>query len=495
MNLATARSVGRAREVGVRKALGSERSALVAQFLTESMLLSYISIGISLLIAILALPFFNQLAGKQLVLPISSLTFWGIILVAGGAVGLLAGSYPAFFLSGFETIKVLKGRITSDGRGGLLRNGLVVFQFMISVMLIIGTLIIYRQLNYIQTKTLGFNKEEVLIINNAYTLGNQTEVFKQEMLAQPNVESGAVSSFLPTPSARNSYSFFPEGQSFGDKGTNMQYWGIDYDYLKTLDMHIVQGRDFSRDFPSDSSAIIVNESAVKLLGLSNPIGKRLITVTGEGLEDRIAYTIVGVVKNFHFESLRSNIGALTMVLQPRGGLMTFRLKTDEVQASVKAAEQLWKKMAPGQPFSYRFMNEDFDNVYRAEERIGRVFITFALLSILIGCLGLFGLATFTAEQRTKEIGVRKVLGASVASIVTLLSKDFLKLVLIAIVIASPIAWYAMNAWLADFAYKIDISWWIFALAGGLAVGIALLTVSFQSVRAALMNPVESLRSE
>ncbi len=494
MNLATARSASRAREVGVRKALGSERSGLVAQFLIESMLLSFISVGISLVLATLALPLFNQLAGQELTLPVSSPVFWGTLLLAGGVVGLLAGSYPAFFLSGFQTVKVLKGRITGAGGGGWLRNGLVVFQFMISVMLIVGTLVIYRQLDYIQTKALGFNKEEVLILDNTYTLGNQANAFRQEMLALPNVEIGTVTSFLPTPSNRSTNSFFPEGQS-GDKGTNMQYWGTDYDYVETLGMEILAGRNFSRDFPSDSSGVIVNETAVKLLGLSDPIGKRVSVITGENMADKLSYTIVGVVKNFHFESLRSNIGALSMVLSPGGGMMAFRLKTDDVQASIEKAEALWKKMAPGQPFAYRFMNDDFDNIYRSEARVGRVFITFALLSILIGCLGLFGLVTFTAEQRTKEIGVRKVLGASVGSIVTLLSKDFLKLVLVAIVIASPIAWYAMTTWLADFAYKIDISWWVFALAGLLAIGIALLTVSFQAVKAALMNPVESLRSE
>ena len=494
MNLATARSASRAREVGVRKALGSERSGLVAQFLLESMLLSFVSVGISLVLASLALPLFNQLAGQELILPVSSPVFWGVLLLAGGVVGLLAGSYPAFFLSGFQTIKVLKGRTTGAGGSGWLRNGLVIFQFMISVMLIVGTLVIYRQLNYIQTKALGFNKEEVLILDNTYALGNQANAFRQEMLALPNVEIGTVTSFLPTPSNRSTNSFFPEGKS-GDQGTNMQHWGTDYDYVKTLGMEIVAGRDFSRDFPSDSSGIIVNETAVKLLGLSDPIGKRVTAVTGEGSADRQTYSIIGVVKNFHFESLRSNIGALSMVLSPGGGSMAFRLKTDDVQASLKKAEALWKEMAPGQPFGYRFMNEEFDNVYRSEARVGRVFITFALLSILIGCLGLFGLVTFTAEQRTKEIGVRKVLGASVGSIVALLSKDFLKLVLVAIVIASPIAWYAMNAWLADFAYKIDISWWVFALAGLLAVGIALLTVSFQAVKAAIANPVESLRSE
>ncbi|HEV7347736.1 ABC transporter permease [Telluribacter sp.] len=495
MNLATARSSNRAREVGVRKALGSERSSLVAQFLTEALLLSFISLGLALIIAYLAMPLFNQLASKQLQVPTMSLSFWVILGVTGTAVGMLAGSYPAFFLSGFKTIKVLKGTLAAEGRGGQLRNTLVVFQFMISVMLIIGTIVIFRQLNYIQTKALGFNKDQVLLIDNAYALGTQTEAFKQEVLNLPQVESSTISYNMPTPSSRSDNTFYPEGQQ-EDKGMTMQNWPVDHDYVTTLNLEIVAGRDFSRDFPSDSLGMLVNESAVKLLGFTdNPIGKKVMTLNGPNPEDRVAYTIVGVIKNFHYESLRKNIGPVSMVLGRSPGIIALKLKTDDVMASMARVEQLWKRMAPGQPFEYRFMNDDFDSEYRAENRVGQIFVTFALLSILIGCLGLFGLAAFTAERRTKEIGVRKVLGASIGDIVTMLSRDFLKLVLIAIVIASPIAWYAMDKWLGDFAYKVDIQWWVFVVAGMLAVGIALFTVSFQSIKAALMNPVKSLKSE
>ncbi|WP_247233090.1 ABC transporter permease [Telluribacter sp. SYSU D00476] len=495
MNLATARSSNRAREVGVRKALGSERSSLVAQFLTEAMLLSFISLALALVLAYLAMPFFNQLASKQLEVPTVSPYFWAILLMTGAGVGLLAGSYPAFFLSGFQAIKVLKGKLVLEGRGGQLRNTLVVFQFMISVMLIIGTIVIFRQLNYIQTKTLGFNKEQVLLIDNAYALGTQTDAFKQETLNLPQVESSTISYYMPTPSSRSDNTFYPEGQQ-QDKGMSMQNWPVDHDYVRTLNLEIVAGRDFSRDFPSDSLGMLVNESAVKLLGFTgNPIGKKVMTLFGPNPEDQIAYTIIGVVKNFHYESLRKNIGPVSMVLGRSPGIIALKLKTDDMMASVASVEQLWKRMAPGQPFEYRFMNDDFDKEYRAEQRVGQIFVTFALLSILIGCLGLFGLAAYTAERRTKEIGVRKVLGASIGDIVTMLSRDFMKLVLIAIVIASPIAWYAMNRWLSDFAFKVDIQWWIFVAAGLLAVGIALLTVSFQSIKAALMNPVKSLKSE
>jgi putative ABC transport system permease protein len=495
MNLATARSANRAREVGVRKALGSERSSLVSQFLTESMLLSYISLGLALVLAFLTIPLFNQLAAKEISIPVSSVPFWLILVLMGAVVGILAGSYPAFFLSGFKTIKVLKGTLATEGKGGYLRNTLVVFQFMISVMLIIGTLVIYRQLNYIQSKSLGYNKEQVLIIDNGNALGTQKEAFRQEMLALPNVESITNSHFLPTPSSRSDSPLFPEGEMMQDKAVSMQYWRVDEDYAKTLGLKILKGRFFSRDFPSDSTAIVLNEEAVRMLGYADPIGKRVVTFGDIQTKEKVFYTIIGVVQNFHYESLRKNIGALNMTLGRDGGMFAVRLKTDDVLNSISKAEVTWKQMAPGQPFEYRFMNQDFDSTYRAEQRVGRIFITFALLSILIGCLGLFGLAAFTAERRTKEIGVRKVLGASVGNIATMLSRDFLKLVLIAILIATPVAWYGMKQWLADFAYKTDLQWWVFALAGVLAIAIALLTVSFQSIKAALMNPVKSLRSE
>ncbi|TDB65919.1 ABC transporter permease [Arundinibacter roseus] len=495
MNLATARSASRAREVGVRKVLGSKRSALVAQFLTESLLLSYLSLVLALLAAFALMPLFNQLAGKDITLPVQNPGFWLLLLLTGGIVGILAGSYPAFFLSGFQAIKVLKGRLVLEGKGGFLRNSLVVFQFVISVMLIVGTLIIYRQLNFIQAKSLGYSKDQVVLIENAYALGTQTEVFKQEILSQGYAESATMSDYLPTPSSRSDNMIFPEGQPIQDKGMSMQNWRVDEDYAKTLGIQVVEGRFFSKEFPSDSSAIVLNEEAVRMFGFDDPIGKKLVTNTGPQDSSQPAYTVIGVVKDFHFESLHSPIGPLNMILGNSPGKFAFRLNASESGATIKKAEALWKRMAPGQPFEYRFMDQDFDKTYRAEQRIGRIFITFALLSILIACLGLFGLAAFTAEHRTKEIGVRKVLGASVATIVAMLSGDFLKLILIAILIATPISWYIMDQWLQDFAYKITIQWWMFLLAGMLSILISLLTVSYQSIKAALMNPVKSLRSE
>ncbi|WP_080054686.1 ABC transporter permease [Spirosoma aerolatum] len=501
MNLATARSANRAREVGVRKVMGSERQQLIGQFMTESVLTSALAMVLAVFIVALALPGFNTISAKELTInQLASSYLLPVLILLPFVVGLVAGSYPAFFLSSFQPIKVLKGGLSALKMGAgfssaSLRSGLVVFQFMMSVILIVGTIIVYRQITFIQTKNVGFNREQVLTINDAYAIGKQAETFKQEVLRLPGVLSGSISGYLPTPSNRNDNAYFAEGQTDMNKGFSMQTWGVDHDYLKTMGMQLVKGREFSRQFGSDSSGIILNEAAIKILGFKDPIGKRVWRFNdGEG-KTRKTYTIVGVVKNFHFESLRRNIGALSLVLDSNSGAVSFRLSGADIPALVRQIEAKWKQLAPGQPFSYQFMNQSFDEMYRAEQRVGTIALTFAMLAVLIACLGLFGLAAFMAEQRTKEIGVRKVLGASVTSIVGLLSKDFLKLVLIAILIASPIAWWAMNQWLADFAYKIDIEWWMFALAGLVAVGIALVTVSFQSIKAALMNPVKSLRSE
>ncbi|MCE7040606.1 ABC transporter permease [Dyadobacter sp. CY312] len=495
MNLATARSSNRAKEVGVRKALGSERSSLINQFLTEAIMLSFLSLTMAVLLAIIALPLFNNLANKEIVFPYQNVLFWIIAVVTAIVVGVMAGSYPAFFLSSFQPLKVLKGSMEIEGKGGYLRNSLVVFQFMISVMLLIGTGVIYKQLNYIQTKQLGYNKEHILIVKNAYALDKKSSAFKEQVAILPNVESSTVTSFLPTPSSRSDNSMFPEGQLQQDKGVSMQKWAVDHDFVKTLNLEIKTGRAFLEDFPSDSSGIIINETAAKILGFADPIGKKIFNMDDPYGNERETFTIIGVVKNFHFASLRDNIGGLSMVLKPSQGLVAIKLKGNDYQQTVSQIGNLWKSMAPGQPFAYEFMDADFDKQYRSEQRVGQIFITFAIISIIIGCLGLFGLSAYTAERRTKEIGVRKVLGASVGSIVGLLSKDFIKLVLISILLGSPIAWYAMNTWLQDFAYHIEISWWMFAIAGVLAIVIALLTVSYQSIRAALMNPVKSLKSE
>ncbi|MCK8492689.1 ABC transporter permease [Spirosoma sp. RP8] len=496
MNLATARSANRAREVGVRKVLGSERNQLAGQFMTESVLTTVLAMLVALVIVGIALPGFNALAAKEMrIEQLMSPVMLSILVVLPISVGLLAGIYPALFLSSFRPITVLKGKLNVSFRSAGLRSGLVVFQFMMSIILIVGTIIVYRQLTYIRTKNLGFNRERVLKINDAYALNKQAETFRQEVLRLPGVVSGSMSGYLPTPSDRSDQSFFPEGQVDQKKAVSMQKWLVDYDYVQTLGMQLTNGRNFSRGFGSDSSGIILNETAAKLFGGKNIIGKRIATFDNPQNTVLKTYTVLGIVKNFHFESLRRNIGALSLVLEPSTGAVSFRLSSTDLPALLQQIEAKWKGLAPGQPFSYQFMDDSFDEMYRTEQRVGSIALTFALLAVLIACLGLFGLAAFMAEQRTKEIGVRKVLGATTFSIVGLLSKDFLKLVLIAIVLASPIAWWAMTQWLADFAYKVNLEWWVFALAGTVAVSIALLTVSFQSIKAALMNPVKSLRAE
>lgn len=502
MNLATARSAKRAREVGVRKVLGSERGQLVSQFMAESVLTTVLAMGLALLLVSLALPLFNRLAAKEIGLGQLLSPHWLLALtVFPIVVGLLAGSYPAFFLSGFRPISVLKGGIPTIGKDGFqlgklsLRSGLVVFQFMMSVALMVSTIVVYRQITYIQTKNLGFQRDQVLIINDTYALDRQTEAFRQEVLKLPGVVSGSVSGYLPTPSNRSNTIFFVEGEVNKNKGVTMQNWGVDHDYIKTLGMQMVAGRDFARTFGTDSLGIILNETAAKLFGGPSVLGKRIVRLNDASLGTQKVYTVIGIVKNFHYESLRSTIGAVSLSLDRNTGATTFRLHDANISTLVSQIEAKWKQMAPGMPFNYEFMNASFEQTYRAEQRVATLALTFAGLAIFIACLGLFGLATFTAEQRTKEIGVRKVLGASVTSIVALLSKDFLKLVLIAIIMASPVAWYVMDRWLQDFAYKVDIEWWVFAGAGVLAVGIALLTVSFQSIKAALVNPVKSLKTE
>ncbi|MEP6727559.1 MAG: ABC transporter permease, partial [Bacteroidota bacterium] len=495
MNLSTARSASRAKEVGIRKVLGTERKTLITQFLIESTITAFVSLAIALACAYLVLPLFNDLSAKSLSLKdLTNIKILPYLVVLPVVIGILAGSYPAFFLSRFNPVTVLKGNTSSLFKKSNLRNVLVIFQFTASIMLITGTIIVYRQLNYIQTKKLGFNKDQVLIINDAYTLNKGAMSFKEDVLHMPGVVSSTLSSFLPvSSSARNDNTFSKEAVMDSKNSVNMQRWRIDYDYIKTMGMEMAKGRNFSKDFGSDSTAVIINETTATLMGMSDPVAKKIYT--SDDNNKPVSFTIIGVVKNFNYESLRQNIGPLCMVLGKSTGYASFKINTDNVQSLVKQIENKWKAMAPAMPFSYRFLDEAFDSMYRDEQRIGKVAISFAVLAILIACLGLFGLATYTAEQRTKEVGIRKVLGASVGNITTMLSGDFIRLVGIAIIIATPIAWWAMNKWLQDFAYRTPLSWWIFVLAGALAIIIALATVSFQAIKAAIVNPVKSLRSE
>ncbi len=500
MNLATARSAGRVREVGVRKALGSSRPALMGQFLTESVLLAGFAMMLGVGLAVLALPTYRDLTGRDLTMPWGSSLFWTALVGGSGLVGVIAGSYPAFFLSAFQAVRALKGQLHRPGQTATMRSALVVFQFTVSVVLIVSTLLVFRQLNFMQSKKLGFDKSQVIIVEDAHVMGDQVYTFKDEMLRQPAMESGTVSGFLPVPSNRSDQTFSTKRAFEKETSVGMQHWRVDNDYLGTLGIEMAQGRNFDPTRPTDSSAVILNETAAKLFGFTEAAGQK-IYVLGKQLsgppqpEDFLELTVIGVVRDFHWASLRDNIGPLCFQLGKSQGLAIFRYQGAETTNVIAALESKWKQMAPDQPFSYRFLDESFAEMYKAEQRIGKIAALFALLSVLISCLGLFGLASFMAEQRTKEIGVRKVLGASVGSITGLLARDFLKLVVVAILIASPIAWWAMDKWLADFTYRIDIQWWMFVLAGVVAIAIAFLTVSFQSVKAALANPIKSLRSE
>lgn len=501
MNLSTARSSNRAKEVGVRKALGSLRSHLVRQFLTESVMLSVFAFVLGLAIVFLALPGFNLLAGRQLEVPVGNVTFIAIVLVAALIVGLLAGVYPSFFLSAFKPVNVLKGKVSLGMKSGFIRSALVVFQFVISIFLIIGTITVQRQLSFIQNKKLGFEKDQVIVLHDAHVLGGQNEAFKERILANPVVTNASTSGYLPISGwGRNDTTFWPEGtQPTQENLTSMQYWTIDYDYIETLGMKIKEGRNFSRDFPSDSSALIVNESAVRKMGLTDPIGKRVSTfevANGAIDPDKIkTFTIVGVIGDFHFESLRQNISPLCLELGNANWGMSFRFQSADTRTVIDLLEKNWKEMAPGQPFQYTFLDDAFGRMYSSEQRLGQIFAVFAGLAIIIACLGLFALTAFTAEQRTKEIGIRKVLGASVGSIVFLLSREFGKLIVIAFVLAAPLSWFAVNWWLENYTYKAHVGITIYLLAGVGAFVVAWLTMGYQSVRAAMSNPVNSLKSE
>lgn len=494
MNLTTARSSGRAKEVGIRKVLGTEKKALIWQFLTESTLISVLALIIGLLFVWLSLGWFNDISGKDMLMS-SLLTpeFLVFIGLLPFAIGALAGIYPAFFMSSFKPITVLKGKLSTGHKKNNLRNFLVVFQFATSIVLIIGTVVIYKQLQHIQTAKIGFDKNQMLVVNNSGIPNETRKSLKNEIEQLTEIKSASFAGFLPVAnSSRSDTSFSTETVATSTNALNMQYWRVDYEYLKTMNMELVAGRNFSPAFGSDSTAMIINETAAKLAGFDNPIGKKLYRIGDDG---QVVYTIIGVVKNFNYESLSKNVGALSFRLGNNSWETAFRFNTTNVANLVNEIRNKYKAAAPGMPFEYKFMDESFDSMYRQEQRVGKVALTFALLAIIIACLGLFGLATYIAEQRTKEIGIRKVLGASVGNIVRMLSTDFVKLVLLAFIIATPIAWWFMDKWLQDFAFRINLSWWIFAATGLIALVIALITLSFQAIRAALSNPVKSLRTE
>ncbi len=495
INLATARAVGRAKEIGVRKAVGSYRSQLMAQFLIESALLNFLAVVAALVGIVVVLPLFNQFTDQQVAYSfVTSARFWlglGTMYTIGT---VLSGAYPAFVLSDFNPVAVLKNGIPSLKSGVFLRKSLVIVQFAASVFLLVGTITVFRQLQFMRDQNLGIDIGQTLVLDrpmNDSTRINQAKAFKAYLLQQSSIRSIAVSDAIPGEKVEFNAGGIRLAGTPEATGKQYRIINVDYDFIRSFGMKAIAGRTFDEKL-GEKDAVVFNRTGIRQLGFASPakaIGQK-IDFWGDIL------TIVGVVDDFHQQSLREAYEPLILRLNPTiNGQISIKLANGNPRQAIAVVKQGWAQFFPTDPFTYSFLNERYDKQYRSDERFGQVFGFFTLLAVLVACLGLFGLATFTTEQRTKEIGVRKVLGASVSGIVTLLSKDFLRLVLIAIVIASPLAWYAMSKWLQGFAYKIDIEWWIFAVAGMLAVGIALLTVSFQSIKAALMNPVKSLRSE
>ncbi|GAB4031717.1 ABC transporter permease [Spirosoma gilvum] len=488
MNLATARSVKRAREVGVRKVVGAARGLLIGQFIGEALLLTGIALVIALVLTGLLLPTFNTLTNKHIRFPFTNITFWLTLAGMTLLTGFIAGSYPALVLSSLNPIRVLKGTIRFGPGARLFRQSLVVFQFTLSVLLIIGTIIVYRQINFIQTKNLGYDRENLIYLRAQGDLAANYPTFKQELLRMPGIQTITYMDGTPTSTFGSTGNVQWPGKD-PKVNVHFQFSTVDYDFTKTLKVKL-KGRDFARDFGLDSINYLINETAARRIGYQSPIGKPLTLWGKPG-------TIVGIIENFHQNSLHVAIEPMIVKLSPKAAGKNIIVRTQPGQAkqALASLETVWQQINPKFPFTYTFADQSFQKLYRSETMIGSLANYFAFLAIFISCLGLFGLATFMAEQRTKEIGVRKVLGASVGSVVALISKDFLKLVLIAILIASPLGWYAMRQWLQGFAYKVDIEWWMFVSAGLVAVGIALLTISFQSIKAALVNPIKSLRSE
>jgi putative ABC transport system permease protein len=489
MNLSTARSVKRAREIGVRKVIGAVRRSLVGQFIGEAVFLSVLALLLALLLASLLLPAFNQLTGKEINIPASDAMFWlklaGLTLITG----FIAGSYPALFLSSFSPIKVLKGTLKFTTSALLLRKGLVVFQFVLSIVLIVGTIVVSKQVEYVQTTHLGYDRENLVLVPLEGEMPYKYPLLKQEISRMPGIQHVTRISHNPTQIENGTGGVEWEGKDPASKPMFTQA-AVGYDFVRTMKLQIVSGRDFSKDFASDSVGYILNEAAAKKIGYKDPIGKPLTFWGAKG-------TIIGVLKDFHFNSLHQPINPIILRLGETNDYGAALVKTQPAQTkqALASLENVMKKLNPKFPFTYQFSDEEYQKLYKTEQVVNKLSASFAFLAIFISCLGLLGLAIFTAEQRTREIGIRKVLGASVQGIIFLLSKDFLKLVVIALLIATPLAWYFMDNWLQDFAYRIHIGWWVFPIAGVLAMLITLMTISLQAVKAAVANPVKSLRSE
>ena len=488
INLSTARSANRAREVGLRKVVGAQRSALMKQFLTESVMFSFFAFVLGAMMAWLALTYFNVLLGKSLIFPWKEWWFVPMLLFGTILIGTMAGLYPAAYLSSFKPIKVLKGNLSQGTRNSSLRSGLVIFQFLISIVLIVCSVVISRQMDFILNKKLGFDKEQVLVLRGTHTLGDKITAFKNELVNIPEVASASVSGYLPVEGTnRNNGGWSVEGM-LPDDAISGQQWGVDADYVNTLGLKIVQGRDFSNTISADSKAVVINESLANALQFESPIGQRISNYLGE-------WIIIGVVEDFHYESMTKEIRPLGMYLRASDNIVSIKLNTSHVDEAVERVTSVWDGFSPNQPIRYTFLDQNYARMYEDVQRTGTIFTAFTVLAILIACLGLFALSSFMIEQRGKEISIRKVLGASLANIFRLLTINFVRLVLIAFVIAVPAGWHLMTYWLQDYVYRIDISWDIFLVAGAAALIIALITVGYQAAKAATANPVKSLRTE
>jgi predicted permease len=488
MNLSTARSAGRGKEVGVRKVVGASRQTLIGQFIGESILLAFVSVMIALLFVALLLPYFNELTGKQIILPLDNPVFSLALLGITLLTGIVAGSYPAFFLSAFNSIQVLKGVFNRGSQGARLRKGLVLFQFVLSMCLIVATLVVYRQIDFMKNKDLGIQKENLIIYGATPGILKHIDVYKAELKIQPGIGSVASSNQHLMWGVNTTTSVDWKGKA-PEENISFQIINTDYDFLQTAGIGLKEGRLFSREFATDSLQYILNEEAARRIGLKAGEEGRISLGEQEG-------NVIGVVKDFHTYSLHGRIMPTIIRLRPKQtNLVYVRTKAGGAQEAVASLQRLHKQYAPDYPFEFTFMDESFDKMYHGDILVSKLATYFAFITIFISCLGLFGLAAYTAEKRIKEVGIRKVLGASVPHIVTMLSKDFLKLVLIANVIAWPLSWWAMSRWLENFEYRTTLEWWVLGLAGIAALLIAMLTVSLQSFKAALANPVKSLRSE
>jgi len=490
INLSTAKSANRAKEVGLRKTVGAFKYNLVAQFLTESVIFSFISFVLGVLMAWVLLPSFNAIAAKTIAMPWMAWGFLPTLLISALLVGAIAGLYPAFYLSAFRPVDVLKGSLSIGSKSGRLRSGLVIFQFTTSVVLIIGTLIIYKQMDYILKKELGYDKEQVVILEGTGVLGNSSDMFKEQLLQLPQVKEATATSYLPIDGAsRNGNTFRRANEGNEGRGVPAQIWRVDYDYIKTLGIRLKEGRDFSKEFASDStSSIILNSKMVRELGLEDPLGKQ-INNNGQ------LWTVIGVVDNFHFKSLKEDISSLSLVIGKDIGSISVKLKKGNINEALASIGAIWNKNMPNQSINYSFLDQEFTQMHADVQRMGNIFNSFALFAIFVACLGLFGLSAFMVEQRKKEISIRLVLGAPFNSIYQLLTLDFMKLILISIAIAIPLGWLMMNRWLEDFVYRINIGWEVFLVAGGIALVIAICTISYQSVAAAFIKPLKSLRTD